>query len=268
MAMKQCGLLPIAVGLLLLAGCGSAASEVRQDVLPNGPALVAMDGETKAKEPLPQRSDAPKDQNPDLKTMSLEEEASYTLFCNVMNESGFREMICRDGVDFLPDHMAHIQGSPIAYFKDRGEVVVICDEGLSWFQHVPAGSFGSGTVRNALWLDADRLLVLMDADTVQQVCLYSPTTQQIDVVYASPEGQSIRDITVDEKGEVDCLLIPEPAQATEELQLPVEPSEETGEEASAPPEDVSETAEAPQLEEEQELQPGKRVALILPKSAQ
>lgn len=265
--MKRKKVLGIAAGLLLLAGCGSAAPPMQEDLFSNGPALVAVDGENEANEPRPDLSAAPKEQAPDLRTMSAEEESSYALFCNMMSESGFREMIRRDDVDFLPDRMAHIQGSPIAYFKDRGEVVVICDEGLSWFQHMPAGSFGSGTVRNALWLDADRLLVLMDADTAQQVCLYTPATQQLDVVYVSPEGRAICEIMMDDEGEAACLLAPEAPQSAEEALQPAEPMGEAGEEAVTASENDADPLETPLqegvAEPQQEL-----VTLVLPEGGQ
>lgn len=265
--MKRKKMLCMAAGLLLLAGCGSAAPSMQEDLFSNGPALVAVDEENDVNEPRPNLSSAPKEQTPDLRTMSAEEEFSYALFCNVMSESGFREMIRRDDVDFLPDRMAHIQGSPIAYFRDRGEVVVICDEGLSWFQHVPAGSFGSGTVRNALWLDANRLLVLMDADTAQQVCLYTPATQQLDVIYVSPEGRVICEIMMDDEGEAACLLMPEFPQDTEEALQPAEAAGETGEEAAVVSEKDADPSETPSQEEAAEPQ-RELVILALPESEQ
>ena len=265
--MKRKKILCMAAGLLLLTGCGSAAPSMQEDLFSNGPALVAVDEENEVNEPRPNLSSAPKEQAPDLRTMSAEEEFSYALFCNVMSESGFREMIRRDDVDFLPDRMAHIQGSPIAYFRDRGEVVVICDEGLSWFQHVPAGSFGSGTVRNALWLDADRLLVLMDADTVQQVCLYTPATQQLNVIYASPEGRSICEIMMDDEGEPVCLLAPESSGDTEEALQPAEPAGEAGEEAMTASENDAGPLVTPLQEGVAEPQ-RELVTLVLPEGGQ
>ena len=261
--MKRKRMLCIAAGLLLLAGCGSAAPSTQENLFSNGPALVAVDGENDENEARPNLSAAPKEQAPDLRTMSAEEESSYALFCNIMSESGFREMIRRDDVDFLPDHMAHIQGGPIAYFKDRGEVVVICDEELSWFQHVPAGSFGSGRVCNALWLDADRLLVLMDADTAQRVCLYAPATQQLDVVYVSPEGRAICEIRMDDEGNVTCLLAPEEPLDHEEALQSAEAAGETGEAAAVPAEKDADPSETPSQEEVAEPQQ-ELVTLVLP----
>ena len=201
-------ILVMGIALLTLAACGSSAPEPAGDerlFAANGPALTVVEKQPDQYTADPGCKTTPPEQSPDLLTMNSQEEAGYALFYPLLNETQFRELMQRDGVDFIPDRVVRDEEGGIAYFSScAGDIVYLAPDLTS--VRLLSKQDRSGCVRDARWLDADRLLFLQGDEFGQAVYLFRPMEDVIELLYQSPAGREILGIEVDENGEPVCIL--------------------------------------------------------------
>ena len=201
-------ILVMGIALLTLAACGSSAPEPAGDerlFAANGPALTVVEKQPDQYIADPGCKTTPPEQSPDLLTMNSQEEAGYALFYPLLNETQFRELMQRDGVDFIPDRVVRDEEGGIAYFSScAGDIVYLAPDLTS--VRLLSKQDRSGCVRDARWLDADRLLFLQGDEFGQAVYLFRPMEDVIELLYQSPAGREILGIEVDENGEPVCIL--------------------------------------------------------------
>ena len=82
--------------------------------------------------------------------MNSQEEAGYALFYPLLNETQFRELMQRDGVDFIPDRVVRDEEGGIAYFSScAGDIVYLAPDLTS--VRLLSKQDRSGCVRDARW---------------------------------------------------------------------------------------------------------------------
>lgn len=248
---RKCGWFIPALAVALLVGCGSAApstpSPVPDQTLPNTtepPALVVKNEESGS---TPDFSEAqPNTSGDDLLIMSSEEETGFALFCSLLSETQFRDMLQRDGANFIPDRLACLEDRLFAYYNSEQSDLVVCDSALQWFCTVSLGSSPEIRVLDAQWLDDNCLLILSGGEAQQLLYTYRPQEENLECVYTPPEDKVILGMTVTQDGVVDCTLADRAFYSVQSLQEP--PAEPSGE-AEAPsiePTEETATAEPPQ----------------------
>ena len=196
---------------MLLTGCANAASEPssQQDgfcTTQQGPTLVVRDEGKSAGPDL--STAAPNDPANDLVTMNSEEEIGFALFCSLLSESQFRDMLQRDGANFIPDRLARFEDRYFAYYNSGKGDLVVCNSAREWFHNIFSDGMvvEKGRVLDAQWLDDACLLILAGNESQQILYAYYLEDQALSSVYASPEGKVILEFTVDENGTVECEL--------------------------------------------------------------
>ena len=194
--MKRYILMMAAVGtVLLLAGCGSAAPEKSTEnrlFAANGPALTVVE------------------KQPD----------QYTA-----DPDGNTAPPAQDGVDFIPDRLVRCADGGLAYYSSAAGDLVYCSADFSDIKALLC-EYRIGTIMDARWIDADRLMFLQGNDSVQAVYLFRPTEKAVELLYQPPEGRQILGIEIDENGQPVCILSTLP-QVEESIPVP-ENGEQTG----------------------------------------
>ena len=103
---------------------------------------------------------------------------------------------------------------------------ILCDERI-------------GFIKEARWLDADRLLFLQGDDSQQAVYLFRPQEDIVELLYQSPEGRQILGIEIDEEGQPVCILSALPS-AEETTPTPDNSSQTDANTAATEPEETGE----------------------------
>lgn len=220
--------LALLASALMLSGCGNMAS-VDDFPTPNkatstngqGPTLIVKEEE---KTPSLDFSEAqPNDSCDDLVTMTSEEASGFALFCGIMSETQFRDMLQGDGVDFVPNRLAQFENRYLAYYNSDSNGLIICDYGLHWFRSVIAASeLAESKIQDAQWLNENCLLILGGNESSQSIYTYLMTEQTLTAVYTAPEDKAILEMTITEDGKVECtigarsMLIASPPEEIEE----------------------------------------------------
>lgn len=227
--MKRYIFMMAAVGtVLLLVGCGSAAPEKNTEnrlFAANGPALTVVEKQPDQYTADPDGNTAPPEQSPDLVTMNSEEEAGFALFYPLLSETNFRRLMAQDGVDFIPDRLVRCEDGGLAYYSSAAGDLVYCSADFSDIKALLC-EYRIGTIMDARWIDADRLMFLQGNDSVQAVYLFRPTEKAVELLYQPPEGRQILGIEIDENGQPVCILSTLP-QVEESIPAP-ENGEQTG----------------------------------------
>ncbi len=207
--MKRYIFMMAAVGtVLLLAGCGSVAPEKSTEnrlFAANGPALTVVEKQPDQYTADPDGNTAPPEQSPDLVTMNSEEEAGFALFYPLLSETNFRRLMAQDGVDFIPDRLVRCPDGGLAYYSSAAGDLVYCSADFSDIKALLC-EYRIGTIMDARWIDADRLMFLQGNDSVQAVYLFRPTEKAVELLYQPPEGRKILGIEIDENGQPVCIL--------------------------------------------------------------
>ncbi len=201
----------------IVAGCGSAAPS-----LPPPPAepsaestrkdsllVVKRDEGSPAPNLAGNVSDGPTE---DLVTLTTEEEMSFALFCPMLSETQFRDMLLKDGADFVPNRLAHFENRYFAYYNSGRQELVVCDAALRWFRNIVTSERPEDRVQDARWLNENELLVLTGSEHGQKLYTYLMTEQELRPVYEPPQNKVILSLRVTETGEVECVIgeLPEP----------------------------------------------------------
>ena len=241
--MKRYTLMMAAVGIVLLtfAACGSAAPEKTDDNVlfaANGPALTVVEKQPDQYVTDPGSENTLPEQSPDLLTMNSEEEAGYALFYPLLSETQFRCLMAQDGVDFIPNRLVQCEEGGIAYYNSTSGDLVYCTSDFSSVKAILCDE-RIGFIKEARWLDADRLLFLQGDDSQQAVYLFSPQEDIVELLYQSPEGRQILGIEIDEEGQPVCILSALPS-AEETTPTPDNSSPTDANTAATEPEETGE----------------------------
>ena len=241
--MKRYTLMMAAVGIVLLtfAACGSAAPEKTDDNVlfaANGPALTVVEKQPDQYVTDPGSENTLPEQSPDLLTMNSEEEAGYALFYPLLSETQFRCLMAQDGVDFIPNRLVQCEEGGIAYYNSTSGDLVYCTSDFSSVKAILCDE-RIGFIKEARWLDADRLLFLRGDDSQQAVYLFRPQEDIVELLYQSPEGRQILGIEIDEEGQPVCILSALPS-AEETTPTPDNSSQTDANTAATEPEDSGE----------------------------
>lgn len=205
-----------------LTGCGSAAPSLppppteppaeseRKDSL----LVVKRDEGSPAPNLAGNVSDGPTE---DLVTLTTEEEMSFALFCPMLSETQFRDMLLKDGADFVPNRLAHFEKRYFAYYNSGRQELVVCDAALRWFRNIVTSERPEDRVQDARWLNENELLVLTGSEQGQRLYIYLMTEQELRPVFEPPQNKVILSLRVTEKGEVECVIgeLPEPSDGEE-----------------------------------------------------
>lgn len=261
MMQKAIGGIALAAVLIMLSGCsGANLDSVGFDAasLTNqGPALIAHEDENTVDPP--EFSGASKDSPDDLVSMTAEEETGYSLFCSRMSETQYRFMLENDGVDFVPDHMTVLEKQYYAYYSSTAHDLVVCTVSLDQFDSAFSGTIVSDDARimDVQWMDADHLVILAGNETMQSVYVYHPAAHTMENIYTSPSDKTILSMSMGQNGVVNCEVAgrqtaesgqtAQPGAVTAEdgntskMQQDAPPTENPGNQASAPTYGSSET---------------------------
>ena len=241
--MKRYTLMMAAVGIVLLtfAACGSAAPEKTDDNVlfaANGPALTVVEKQPDQYVTDPGSENTLPEQSPDLLTMNSEEEAGYALFYPLLSETQFRCLMAQDGVNFIPNRLVQCEEGGIAYYNSTSGDLVYCTSDFSSVKAILCDE-RIGFIKEARWLDADRLLFLQGDDSQQAVYLFRPQEDIVELLYQSPEGRQILGIEIDEEGQPVCILSALPS-AEETTPTPDNSSPTDANTAATEPEETGE----------------------------
>ena len=170
--------------------------------------------------------------------MNSEEEAGYALFYPLLSETQFRCLMAQDGVDFIPNRLVQCEEGGIAYYNSTSGDLVYCTSDFSSVKAILCDE-RIGFIKEARWLDADRLLFLQGDDSQQAVYLFRPQEDIVELLYQSPEGRQILGIEIDEEGQPVCILSALPS-AEETTPTPDNSSPTDANTAATEPEETGE----------------------------
>ena len=208
---------------LFVSGCSASQPSV-QPVIPAPPengeeSLLVVKDDTAPS--APDLSEGPSDgPAEDLVTLNREEERSFALFCPMLSEIQFRDMLLQDGADFVPDRLTHFEDRYFAYYNSGSRELVVCDAALRWFRNIVTGADAGDRILNAVWFNENCLLVLTGNEEHQTVYTYLMTEQELRPVFEPPEGKAILSLKLNEAGKVECIMGDAPQKTSPEDKEP------------------------------------------------
>ena len=250
--------LALLASALMLSGCGNTVSAedfpTPNKATPTNEQVPTLIVKEEEKTPSPDFSEAqPNDSCDDLVTMTSEEASGFALFCGIMSETQFRDMLQGDGADFVPNRLAQFENRYLAYYNSDSNGLIICDYGLHWFRSVIAAcELAESKIQDAQWLNENCLLILGGNESSQSIYTYLMTEQTLTAVYTAPADKAILEMTITEDGKVECTIgarsalmtsAPEEIEAQGEENLPASNSDTEGaiiDSAIVPPEEQTE----------------------------